>query len=178
MKNIKVIINPAGNILYTSYYIYGLERLFGSNAVCYSSTPFLQLSPSLQNGWNMLFVIVNGLETKRYFISCNDSFAIIPEAYEWADVYGSVNVNWAKTDKKYWGKLVSLCPSFAIRCWSAPKTIWHAVTDYRMSCGSLRKFLGKHKRLLQRVSLSEYICPPPPPLLVLNILIINCIYTL
>jgi hypothetical protein len=154
----KVIINPRGNILYKSFYIYGLEQMFGKQNVVYSDTPFLKLSLSSRNEWDILFCINDGCKSLKYYISCNDSYEINKEIYEWCDIYGTVNANFALTDVKYHAKLVSLCPSFGIRCWGVLRTIMHVLTDYRLGMGALKKHLGKYKRLLTtRRDLSIYL---------------------
>lgn len=154
----KVIINPRGNILYKSFYIKGLETIFGVNNVSYSDSPFVELSNTSRNTNDLLFVVLNENTTRRYFISTDDSYKIKKEIYDWCDVYGSVNANFALTDEKYHAKLVSLCPSFGIRCWDPFTTLVHALTDYRLGIGSLKKHLGKYKRLLTtRRDLSIYL---------------------
>lgn len=156
---VKVIINPGGNILYKSFYVYALEQVFGRHNVSYSCAPFADLSLNVRNSWDMSFVISNGKHTtlKRYYIACNDSWQINDEAYRWCDVYGSVNANFALTDPKYHPKLVSLCPSFGIQCWNPALIVWHALSDYRTEWGSLKKFVGKHYRLLTtRRPLADY----------------------
>ena len=154
----KVIINPRGNILYKSFYIKGLETIFGVTNVSYSDSPFVELSNTSRNTNDLLFVVLNENTTRRYFISTDDSYKIKKEIYDWCDVYGSVNANFALTDEKYHAKLVSLCPSFGIRCWDPFTTLVHALTDYRLGIGSLKKHLGKYKRLLTtRRDLSIYL---------------------
>ncbi len=155
----KIIINPGGNILYKSFYIYALEQAFGRHCVSYSCTPFADLPLASRNNWDMMFIVSDGSHTqaRRYYIACNDSYQINDDAYNWCDVYGSVNANFALTDSKYHAKLVSLCPSFGIQCWSALTTLRHAATDYRTEWGSVKKFVGKHYRLLRtRRPLNEY----------------------
>lgn len=158
MRKMKhVIINPCGNILYKSFYIKGLEDLFGKNNVSYSMTPFMDLSSSSLNGWDILFIVKDNNKSTKYYISCNDSYAINEEIYRWCDVYGSVNANFALTDKKYHKKLIPLCPSFGIKCWSNAKILMHSVFDYRITTGSIKKHLGKYKRLITtRHDLSDY----------------------
>lgn len=160
----KVIINPGGNILYKSFYIYALEQIFGRDKIVYSSTPFSGLSVSARNGWGILFVISETKDTdnKRYYISCNDSFRINEEIYDWCDVYGSVNANYALTESKYHAKLVSLCPSFGISCWNIPTTIKHILTDYRIEYGNIKKHIGKYYRMLTtRRFINEYYRSAP-----------------
>ena len=153
----KVIVDPLGNILYKSFYIYGLEHYKGIDTVSYSSAPFCELSENVRNSKSLRFITrMNGVE-KRCVINCNDSYQICPELYDWCDVYGSVNANFALTDEKYHSKLVSLCPSFAIRCWSIPKTLCMCFRKQNVSNGSIRKHIGKYKRLLQRPQYESYI---------------------
>lgn len=155
----KVIINPGGDILYKSFYIYALEQAFGSHNVSYSSVPFAELPLSVRNNKDMLFVIREGnnYTEKHYYIACNDFYQVDEVAYDWCDVYGSVNANFALTDPKYRTKLVSLCPSFGIQCWSVAETLCHSVVDYRREWGKFKKFVGKHYRLLTtRRPLSDY----------------------
>lgn len=158
----KVIINPGGDIQYKSFYIYALEQAFGRHNVSYSCAPFRELSLSTRNNKDMLFVISDGKNTtpKRYYIACNDFWQVNDEAYQWCDVYGSVNANFALTNPKYHAKLVSLCPSFGIQCWSPARTIWHAITDYRLQWGNPKRFAGKHYRTIKsRLPLADYYAP-------------------
>lgn len=156
----KVIIDPLGNILYKSFYISGLENVFGAKNIKYQSSPFRKLSNSVRNTNNLLFIVLTNGLPRRYFISTDDSYKINEEIYQWCDVYGSVNANAALVDSKYHDKLVSLCPSFGIRCWSILETIFHAFFDYRNGVGSIRKYLGKYKRLITtRKYLSDYYSP-------------------
>ncbi len=160
----KVIINPGGDILYKSFYVYALEQAFGMHNVSYSCAPFADLPLATRNNKDMLFVVSDGAHTKekRYYIACNDFYQINEDAYNWCDVYGSVNANFALTDPRYHAKMVSLCPSFGIQCWSALTTFRHAVADYRTEWGSVKKFLGKHYRLLRtRRPLNEYYQTAP-----------------
>ena len=156
-KSTQVIINPRGNILYKSFYIKGLIDCFGEKNITYSDEPFLNISAKSRNGWDILFVVKDEHKSCKYYISCNDSYGINDEIYNWCDVYGSVNANYALIDTKYHSKLISLCPSFGIRCWSILNTIFHSITDYRKEVGSIKKHLGKYRRLLTtRRNLLDY----------------------
>lgn len=156
----KVIIDPLGNILYKSFYISGLETVFGSKSVEFKSEPFSELSSGARNINNLLFIVLANGVVKKYFISTDDSYKINEEIYQWCDVYGSVNANFALTDVKFHDKLISLCPSFGIRCWNLLETMYHAFCDYRKEAGSVKKHLGKYKRLITtRKQLSDYYSP-------------------
>ena len=155
----KVIIDPADDILYKSFYVFGLEKLFGRNNVSYNGRYFSELSVTARNTKSMRFVLVNDDRQSRYVIECNDSYKINKELYDWCDVYGSVNANFSKTPKEFHEKLVALCPSFGVRCWNVPQTVYHALCNYHGSGSGFKKFLGKHKRMLQRVAYDCYFSP-------------------
>ncbi len=153
----RVIIDPVDDFLYMSFYVYGLEVFFGSNNVHYSSEPFASLSTKSRHSKSTRFIIEEYGQERRFVIHCNDSFPIIEELYDWCDVYGSVNANFAKTAKVFHKKLVALCPSFGIRCWNLPQTLMHAVANRPQDGTSVRKYLGKHKRMLCRPTYPEYL---------------------
>ena len=81
--------------------------------------------------------------------------------YRWCDVYGCVNANFDKTPEKYHQKLVSLCPSFGVRCWSIFQSVWNAFAHLPKDGTSVRKYWGKHKRLLDRPTYSDYMTIAP-----------------
>lgn len=152
----KVIVDPVDDILYMSFYVYGLTRLFGSDNIHFSPKPFAELSTESRHTKSTRFIVnKKGLE-RRYVIHCDDTYKIHEELYNWCDVYGCVNANFEKTPSKYHKKMVSLCPSFGICCWNFPQTIYHAFAYLPKDGSSVRKFIGKHKRLLQRPKYSAY----------------------
>lgn len=155
----RIVINPPDNIFYESYYVYGLVSLFGRKVV-FSAKPFVSLGDIPTRKGVFCFVVndENGKE-KHYAISYNDSYEIVAEIYNWCDVYGSVNANFAKTSEKFHDKLVPLCPSFGIRVWNGPQTVFHVLHNVFSSELPTRKFLGKFKRQLQRLPYSEYLSP-------------------
>lgn len=153
----KVIVDPADDILYKSFYIYGLMKHFGPHNVSFSDGPFMDLSWQSRNSKSMRFVVIDGSSERRFVIACDDTWKVIGELYDWSDVYGSVNANYANTPQHYHRKLVSLCPSFAVRCWGVPQTLVRAFCNYSHDEKSARKFFGKYKRLLQRPVYEDYI---------------------
>jgi len=157
MSEMRVVIDNADDVLYKSFYVYGLVELFGHNSVGFSSRPFVELTERARNTKSMRFLLQSSRTLRRYVIDCNDSYEIDEELYNWCDIYGSVNANFSKTPEKYHKKLISLCPSFGIRCWNTPQTIFHALCNWPASESSMRKFFGKHKRLLSRPTYLDYL---------------------
>lgn len=152
----KIYIHPQTNILYSSFYIYGLEQAFGRSSIIYTSKPFADAPKSII-GKNLLVIVEDSGIKRRYFIDMDDSFKVGPEAYEWCDYYAHVNANFQKTEKDFHDKLISLCPSFGIRCWNEWSMIPHIISGM-MGCGlsEIRKVLGKYKRLSNRSTLEDY----------------------
>lgn len=154
----KIFIDPLGDILYKSFYIYGLIQLFGNKPIHYSDAPFKDIPPHIRAGKSMNFVVQNGISEKKYTIACDDSYKIIPELYAWCDVYGSVNANFSLIPSIFQDKLVSLCPSFAIQYANPARMILDCIqnTPSLSNITAIKKHMGKYKRLLQRHSYSDY----------------------
>ncbi len=149
----KAIINPFNHIAYSSFYIYALEKVLGKGDIRYSSRPFRNLSPGAQQSRGLLFILREGEVEKKYFICGADSWKIDEELYNWCDVYASVNANFENTPGR--DKLISLVPSFGIKCWDKNELAIKAISNgirYLLSIhdGKLKTFVGNYKRLLNR----------------------------
>lgn len=152
----KVLIDPEDDIQYMSFYIKGLIDRFGHSSVAFNRHAFEDLPSGDRATRTMRFILRDGSSEKRYVIDTNDSYRINETLYDWCDVYGSVNTNWAKTPANQQGKLVSLCPSFAI-CYTNPLRAWlSASLGVIGTSRPKRKYLGCWRRMLQRPQLTEY----------------------
>ncbi len=156
----KIIIDPEDDIQYMSFYIKGLIDRFGSSCVVYNRRAFEELSNADRTTRTMRFIIKEGTCEKRYTIDTNDSYRINESLYDWCDVYGCVNTNWAKTPENLQSKLVSLCPSFAIRYTQPIRALTSAAFEVMGTSRPRLKYLGSWKRMLQRPQLSDYIHQP------------------
>lgn len=108
----KIIIDPRSDYAYSSFYMQCLRQL-SDNEIEYSITPFRQLGDV---GRDMRFIVQNGdSEQTKCFLHLNDSYQLNIVDYEWCDVYGCVNANYAHYPKSKYPKLVSLVPSFGVR---------------------------------------------------------------
>lgn len=157
--SMKIILPPSGNQLYRSFYIEALRSYCDGNLE-YSFAPFKELPRTLLNGSDLLFVVLSHGVYKRFYVSLYDSYNINEVMYQWCDVYGGVNVNYALTDPKYHAKLVSLCPSFGIKYTLSCKIYWDCISNCLLSgifhIAEMRKFVGKYKRTNLRPKLDEY----------------------
>ncbi len=107
----KVFIDPRSSYSYGSFYMEELRRVCKNN-LHYSISPFKTLGLL---GNDMRFVIVEGGKQTKYYLHLNDSYCLKEQDYDWCDVYGSVNANFAHYPKEQYPKLVSLVPSFGVR---------------------------------------------------------------
>lgn len=123
----QVIIDPRISYPYSSFYIYGLIQIFGKQHIMFSIQPFRALGDP---GWNMRFIIKEGLSTTRYFIHTNDTYHIQQIDYDWCDVYGCVNANYAHYPRNQYNKLVSLVPSFGICAMGLLPTMQMALSNF------------------------------------------------
>ena len=156
----KVIIDPEDDILYMSFYLKGLQELYGHGRMEYRRQAFDDLPPEARFSHTVRFILRDGLSERRYVIDTTDPCSVNETLYQWCDVYGSVNANFAQTPPELHGKLVALCPSFAIRHTSYPRAAMQAIRETISTRGNRHKQLGRWKRLLQRPTLEAYRpCP-------------------
>ncbi len=150
MKQTVVTINPLMDFDYSSFYIYGLIKLFGKKNIRFVKSTF-----KFANTFGALsFIIQQGDTTTKYVISYNDSYEINEEYYKWCDVYGSVNANIKLTPEKYHKKLVSLAPSYSINEWNVMELSYLTFKNFWKVYGLVnpRKYIGRYKKVLINTS--------------------------
>ena len=151
----QIIVDTAGNIQYTSFYLYALLNHFG-NAVRFASAPFAGLDKAARGG-HMCLVVREGLHERNIVIQYDDTYRINEGLYSWCDTYGHVNHNDAKTPENLKKKAVSLCPSFSIRYrGNTLHLLFDMIRTLPTSAGPLRKRIGKWKRTLRRPTYDQY----------------------
>ena len=115
----EIIIDPRLQYAYASYYLLGIEKVFGKNNIQYS----VKLFEGLDNKYiaayryGFAFVIKNEEDDYKIFIDSEDVACIFNEGYEWCDIYGKVNPTFEQT-QKYMKNLVlksMLLPSKVIQ---------------------------------------------------------------
>lgn len=129
----KVIIDPRFRLEFGSHYINGMEKVFGKNSLHFKMKPFLELvekdDPEAFDHY-MAMVVKQDHTTTRLVIDFRDKLTINKRAWEWCDLYGKMNLNSGKTEKKYLEKAVSIGPMVAPRIWSLVKTAWRLPLNY------------------------------------------------
>lgn len=152
----KIIIDFEDDIQYMSFYIKGLQDLFGKDNISYSFHAFDDIPIEERHTRSMRFIIKKGINERRYVIDTNDSYRVNEILYNWSDVYGSVNANFAKTPANLQKKLISLCPSFAIRFTNVFSAVRLSTKGMVATRRNKRKYVGCWKRTLQRPRMEEY----------------------
>jgi len=155
-----VIIDPMVNVNYASFFIKGLVEKFGIHNIQFHSKPFEWINDIPNNRIMALnFIVVSGKKENKYTINFDDSYIIKEELYNWCDIYGNVNCNFEKTPKKFHSKLIALAPSFGIKTWNLPQTLFYGIHNWLKirNQTNTRKFLGKYKKQFkERLSYSSY----------------------
>jgi len=153
----KVIIDSSCDIQYSSFYIYGLYHVFGIKNVRFSSDYF-----DLFKHQNHFFAFVtdDGHSLKKVVVDFTDSSIIDPNALQWCDVYGKINLD---DTLDLPSKVIPIGPSFGIHIYSLPETVWYALTNLFKSYHRIpdkRKFLSDYKAQFKRPKLSDYKSSP------------------
>ena len=152
----KILIDPEDDILYMSFYIKGLENLFDCKNIRFNYNAFNDIPDAVRHTRTMRLIVKNGVNEKHFVIDTNDSCEVNEILYRWSDIYGSVNANYSKTSPDFQKKLISLCPSFAVRYTSLLDACCCAMRGMMTTKRNKRKYLGCWKRMLKRPVISDY----------------------
>lgn len=157
----KIFVDPEDDIQYMSFYIKGLYDRFGQENVIFDHHIFQDLPYSERITRTMRFIVKTGITERHYTIDTKDSYSVNETLYAWSDTYGSVNANFSKTPESLREKLISLCPSFAIRYTNIGDACLQVTKGILSTDRNKRKYLGSWKRTMQRPSLRDYVhCQP------------------
>lgn len=152
----KVLVDPACNINYCSFYIKGLYDLYGEENVKFATKPFKNLIYT-HDSHNLAFV-VNGI---KYVIDCADSNSLFYDGFlEWADIYGKVNYKQECLPEKWRYKIKKVGPNFGIGIFGKNKyesSLWALInyfrTRKRLKYG-FKRFLSQYLWLYKRFGLT------------------------
>jgi len=159
----KVIIDPRARIAYASFYIKGIQDLFGARNVSFNIAPFLDVIKKYDDSafdQFFAFILIEKSLIKKVVVDYKDSYPINLEAYKWCDVYGKVNLNYEKTDLSVYNKLIPIGPGFGIRIWSIPMTILRAglnfIKSFRHLDTKLYSFFYGYYWQTRRLPITEF----------------------
>jgi len=150
----KVKIYFLVDVFYYAYYIEGFYRLCGKNKVEFSRKEF----PAFPER-TFAAIIESGNKKLKIVIDAYDTPRISPKLLEWCDVYAKVNFNDKNLPSINHHKIIPIGPSFGIKIWSMPKTVYFAFSNYMKSKGEIhfkRNFFANYWRQYKRLQLKEY----------------------
>ena len=128
----KVYIDPASNIIYSSYYIKGLFDFFGKKNVIFSTEYFAGLN-KIKDDYSfdayMAFAIVRKADTDKVVIDFGDDYPIRENAYIWCDVYAKINYDPERTPPRFKDKIHSITPGFGIKIWNIPEALYYCFSN-------------------------------------------------
>ena len=153
VKNAKVYIDSSCDILYSSYYIYGLKEIF-NNRVYFSSSYFEELN---YNNQYLAVVIKDKNQLKKIIIDFADSSSINSDALSWCDTYGKINLK--EEDKDLDPRIIPIGPSFGIKIYSFFETFFYGIYNLLLTYNKIKNkrfFLSNYKSQFIRERLSQY----------------------
>jgi glycosyltransferase involved in cell wall biosynthesis len=158
----EVYIDARCMVNYASYYIYGLWKLLGKSKCHFNYRQFNSLE--INNYEDMrkgcaIIVIANSQIRKKIYIDTNDQATINKKHLYWSDIYAKINVPELSEDDD----VFSIGPSFGIRLWDWPCSVYNSINNYLKSepylpkSISLRMFMSHYLYLnIRRERISEY----------------------
>ena len=85
----KIYIDSACNIFYSSFYIKGLKEYYGKNNLYFRNKPFKNLKYS---NLYLAFIIKNKSKQSRIIIDYADSSKLDLDALKWTDYYYKIKI--------------------------------------------------------------------------------------
>lgn len=140
------------NVYYDSFYLKGLKDTFGTY------TFNIDKFPKFSQGTFAVLIQEEDLNVKL-IIDSNDSNKIDVEKLIWCDIYGKVNFNNYSILEDYCSKIKPIGPSFAIKIWNLPITIFIFLMNFirfKKFISNKREFLANYWRQKNRLPLECY----------------------
>lgn len=164
-RSAKIIVDPSSRILYASFYIDGLNTIFGEKNVSFSNSYFKTLKrhsdPFAFEHYFAFVIIEQKMPAVKVVVDFCDVIDINSTAYEWCDKYAKINFQLASTDGMP-EKLVLIPPSFGIKIWSFRKSLYYGLSNL-IKCNftpivSYKRFLHDYYMQYRRPKLTAF-CP-------------------
>jgi glycosyltransferase involved in cell wall biosynthesis len=149
--NTRVIIDPACNFYYSSFFIKGLMEIYGRN-VSFRSSPFRDLRYSSDTHiLSLIFIEEN--HQKKVIIDFSDAPDIDIKFLEWCDVYGKINYREYIVAGN--NKITPAAPNYAVKIWNKPMAGLTGLFNYLKSFDRtipFHPFIAKYLMTAKRVS--------------------------
>mgnify|MGYP003116358721 CR=1 FL=1 len=150
----KVKIYSLVDVFYYSFYIEGLIKIYGKGNVSFSKKNFPPFSER-----SFAATIESENRKIKIVIDAYDNPRISLDLLDWCDVYAKVNFNSNYLPKLQNEKVIPIGPSFGLRIWNLPETVWFTLSNYMKSKGAIhfkRNFIANYWRQYKRLPLKKY----------------------
>jgi hypothetical protein len=165
-----LVVHPATDLPYASFVLDGFAQLLGPRAIHYSTEGF----PTSYGGGRVLAFYPADRPSARCFLVFTDQTTVNPSGFEWARLYGMVNV---APDVNPDDGIVPLGPTFGVRLHSTALAMRHVMYTWRWGVEgratrpsprarrsmafARTRAVAKHQR--RRTSIDAYIPRPADP---------------
>ncbi len=140
------------DVFYGSFYFEGINKKFGKFE--FNASKF----PNFKQGTFALIVEENN-QIIKIVIDTKDDNLYYLESLEWCNFYGKINYFKDTIPNNYIDKVVPIGPSFGVKMWNFPQTLFFAVRNYFISKNQItnkREFVANYWRQFKRLPLSFY----------------------
>jgi hypothetical protein len=128
----RIFIDPSSRIRYSSFYIKGLEDVFGKKYISFSSKYFKDLKRKTEShsyDHYMAFVLLKDDNIQKIVIDFRDKISVKERAYDWCDKYAKINYNKNLTEGRLRQKIISIPPGFGIQIWGFWETFFYSFAN-------------------------------------------------
>ncbi|PKB17474.1 glycosyltransferase [Flavobacterium sp. 5] len=151
----KVYIFGLFNAFYDSFYIKGIQDLYGKNKIVYDISKFPKFR---QNTFAAIFQHEDGKEIK-VVIDSRDTTEIWKEELVWCDVYGKINYSLNEIPIDFEFKIIAIGPSFEIKFWNFYESFFLGIKhtlNFKNALSNRTDYFANYWRQYKRLRLEEY----------------------
>jgi glycosyltransferase involved in cell wall biosynthesis len=164
MRKPKIIIDATSRVFYASFYIKGLQDLYGKRNVSFSGSEFKDLNRKegafTFEHYFAFKIIASDTDIKKIVIDFCDSLDVNENAYKWSDVYAKINFNLKLAEDLKLNKIILIPPGFGIKIWNAWETAYYTFSNLakcRFSpIVSFKRYLQDYYSQFKRPKLNQY----------------------
>lgn len=133
-----IIVDPRIKYNYASWYLLGLQRIYGKHQITFDVNPFKELlyTNIKQLNAGMAFILKEQGKERKFFVDFEDNANIFEDRYKWCDVYGKVNAR--NADLENHPKMLVFGPSCGLQINSKSSAVILCIQNYLKG----RKYTG------------------------------------
>jgi len=150
----RIVLDPACNYSYSSFYIQGIIDFYHGK-VSYSSGPFVELKYG-PDTHIFAFKVIEKTSEKKIAIDFGDSTDIFTEFLNWADIYGKINLSPSSKIEKDKHKIRIIAPGYGIKIFNKPLATLTAIINF-LKCNErtvdFRSYLSNYLATTNRMQL-------------------------